>query len=96
MTYLLDTNTCIRHLNRRSESITSRLGAVSEHDIVLCSVVKAELFTGAMKSASPEITFAKQRAFVERFLSMIWRHLLMRVFVLNLRNAVHPLGQMIS
>ncbi|MBE2272501.1 MAG: type II toxin-antitoxin system VapC family toxin [Anaerolinea sp.] len=70
MIYLLDTNTCIRHLNRRSPSITARLHAVDEAEIAVCSVVKAELYLGAMKSQTPEITMSKQQAFVERFVSL--------------------------
>ncbi len=70
MKYLLDTNTCIRHLNQRSESITQRLQQTSEDDIALCSVVKAELFFGAMKSQNSEKTLLRQRVFVERFQSL--------------------------
>jgi tRNA(fMet)-specific endonuclease VapC len=70
MKYLLDTNTCIRHLNQRSPSITRRLHALPETDIVLCSVVKAELYTGAMKSNAPEKTFTAQQAWAERFQSL--------------------------
>jgi tRNA(fMet)-specific endonuclease VapC len=70
MKYLLDTNTCIRHLNQRSEMLTRRLSATPLMDIALCSVVKAELYTGAMKSISVEKTLAKQRAFAERFISL--------------------------
>lgn len=49
MKYLLDTNTCIRYLNGRSPSIKTYLAAVQAEDIALCSVVKAELFYGALK-----------------------------------------------
>jgi tRNA(fMet)-specific endonuclease VapC len=70
MKYLLDTNTCIRHLNNRSPSITARFRAIDEREIVICSVVKAELYLGAMKSRTPEITMEKQRAFAERFISL--------------------------
>ena len=70
MKYLLDTNTCIRHLNRRSPSITRRLHALSDADLVICSVVKAELFLGAMKSQFPQKTMQKQQAFVSRFESL--------------------------
>ena len=70
MKYLLDTNTCIRHLNQRSEAITRRLLDTSETDIAVCSVVKGELFFGTMKSHSPEKTLLKQRDFVERFTSL--------------------------
>ncbi|MCC6615211.1 MAG: type II toxin-antitoxin system VapC family toxin [Anaerolineae bacterium] len=70
MKYLLDTNTCIRHLNRRSDSITSHLKAIPETEIALCSVVKAELYAGAMKSQTPAQSLAKQRAFADRFVSL--------------------------
>lgn len=69
MMYLLDTNTCIRHLNQRSSSVTERLREIPETEIALCSVVCAELYYGAMKSRHPEQTLLKQRAFVDRFYS---------------------------
>jgi tRNA(fMet)-specific endonuclease VapC len=69
MTYLLDTNTCIKYLNGKSENIRQRLEASQPQDIVLCSVVKAELFYGAMKSANPQKNLAKLQPFVSRFVS---------------------------
>ncbi|MBL8153164.1 MAG: type II toxin-antitoxin system VapC family toxin [Anaerolineae bacterium] len=65
MKYLLDTNTCIRYLNRRSASIIHRMDAESPDDIVVCSVTRAELIFGVMKSNNPEKTRAKQREFLE-------------------------------
>jgi tRNA(fMet)-specific endonuclease VapC len=70
MKYLLDTNTCIRYLNQRSERVTARFKAENEHGIVVCSVVRAELYFGAMKSSQPDVTMTKQRAFAERFTSL--------------------------
>ncbi|MBI5957280.1 MAG: type II toxin-antitoxin system VapC family toxin [Chloroflexi bacterium] len=70
MKYLLDTNTCIRHLNQRSKTITEHLHSLSDSEIAVCSVVKAELYFGAMKSQTPEQTMLKQQAFVERFISL--------------------------
>jgi tRNA(fMet)-specific endonuclease VapC len=70
MKYLLDTNTCILYLNGRSENIKQKMTAVSQQDIVLCSVVKAELFYGAMKSLRPENNLAKQRKFTDSFVSL--------------------------
>src|SRR5690606_12838996 len=67
MKYLLDTNTCIRHLNRRSESIIRKLASLVPEDIAVCSVVKAELFYGARKSNQPERTLARQQLFLNRF-----------------------------
>lgn len=70
MRYLLDANTCIRHLNQRSESITARMKAVSETDIVMCSVVKAEMFYGAHRSQKPTANLRIQRQFFARFVSL--------------------------
>lgn len=69
MIYLLDTNTCIKYLNGKSENIRQRLEVSQPQDIVLCSVVKAELFYGAMKSANPQKNLAKLQPFVSRFVS---------------------------
>ncbi len=65
MKYLLDTNTCIRYLNRRSASIIRRLNAESPDEIVVCSVTRAELLFGALKSTHSEKTRAAQREFLE-------------------------------
>lgn len=70
MTYLLDTNTCIKYLNGRSENIRLNLESRNSAAIVLCSIVKAELFYGAMKSQNPEKTLPKLNQFLERFLSL--------------------------
>lgn len=70
MTYLLDANTCIRYLNGTSESIRSRIEALNPGEIVLCSVVKAELVYGAMKSGNPDKNLAKLRKFADRFSSL--------------------------
>jgi len=45
MKYLLDTNVCIRYL---------MLEARAPGDVALCSVVKAELLYGVLKSARPQ------------------------------------------
>jgi tRNA(fMet)-specific endonuclease VapC len=48
--YLLDTNTCIKYLNGTSEAIRSNMENKPPENIAVCSVVKAELFYGSMKS----------------------------------------------
>ena len=70
MSYLLDTNTCIRYLNGQSENVRKQLESKLPEDIVLCSVVKAELFYGARKSAKPEENLQKVNRFLERFASL--------------------------
>jgi tRNA(fMet)-specific endonuclease VapC len=70
MKYLLDTNACIRYLNQRSESIIRRMNVESPDDIVVCSITRAELFFGAMKSNNPRNTRAKQQMFLEPLATM--------------------------
>ena len=70
MKYLLDTNACVRFLNRRSESLIQRLSRTNPKEIAVCSVVKAELFFGAMKSRKPIETLKSQQAFLSRFVSL--------------------------
>jgi len=68
--YLLDTNVCARYLNGRSLVIRERLQSTNVEDIAVCSVVKAELFYGAMKSNNPQITLARQQQFLSLFISL--------------------------
>jgi tRNA(fMet)-specific endonuclease VapC len=70
MKYLLDTNVCIIYLKGRNLNLKQRLDAVPIEEIAVCSVVKAELFYGAMKSANPERNFALQQAFLDQFVSI--------------------------
>lgn len=51
MTYLLDTNTCIGWLRQNQPHIVARIQAQAPTDIVLCSVVVAELLFGVERSA---------------------------------------------
>ncbi|TAF07523.1 MAG: type II toxin-antitoxin system VapC family toxin, partial [Nostocales cyanobacterium] len=44
---------CIQYLNQRSENIIQRLQDFSDIDIVVCSIVKAELFYSAMRTNNP-------------------------------------------
>jgi tRNA(fMet)-specific endonuclease VapC len=70
MKYLLDTNTCIRHLNRRSQAIIDKLASLPSDEIAVCAVVKAELFYGAHKSQYPMLTLEKQQQFLDQFVSL--------------------------
>jgi tRNA(fMet)-specific endonuclease VapC len=70
MTYLLDTNTCIRYLNGRAPNVPRRLQAVSPAEVRVCAVVKAEMYFGAMKSIDPVNALAQQRAFLDIFESL--------------------------
>jgi len=68
--YLLDTNVCIIYLNRRTSGVQQHLERLSPRDVAVCSVVKAELFYGAMKSSNPTRTMALQEVFLSQFVSL--------------------------
>ena len=70
MTYLLDTNTCIRYLNGRAPNVLPRLQALPPAEIRVCAIVKAEMYYGAMKSIDPADTLARQRMFLDAFESL--------------------------
>lgn len=70
MTWLLDTNACIRYLNGRSPKLRAKYDATDPAEIRVCSVVKAELFFGAALTNDPVATLANQRLFLSRFLSL--------------------------
>lgn len=70
MTYLLDTNVCIRIINGRSAIARQKLLSHPVEQIIVCSVVRAELFYGASKSQTPEATRLKQDVFLKPFASL--------------------------
>jgi len=70
MIYLLDSNACIVYLKYADSSVRYRLDSLEPTDIAVCSVVKSELFYGAMKSVKREENLAKQRKFFSRFISL--------------------------
>ena len=80
MTYLLDTNTCIRYINGQSEGIRARLEATPPWEIVVCSIVKAEIFFGAFKSEQRDRNLLNASRFLERFKSLSFDDAAARVY----------------
>ena len=70
MKYLLDTNICIYFLNKRSESLVQRFYLIPPADIALCSIVRAELWYGALKSGNPGKNLALLQEFLNSFASL--------------------------
>jgi len=70
MTYLLDTNVCVQYLRGRNRFVLQRLQTTPPGDVRLCSVVKAELFLGALRSAKPEQNRARVDAFLRPYESL--------------------------
>jgi tRNA(fMet)-specific endonuclease VapC len=64
MIYLLDTNACISYLNNPQSPVRYQLEGLDPKAVSVCSVVKAELYFGVMKSRRP----LKNREKLETFL----------------------------
>jgi tRNA(fMet)-specific endonuclease VapC len=80
MRYLLDTNTCIVYLKGRNLNLRQKLETVAISDMAVCSIVKAELFYGSMKSANPERNSTLQREFLGQFASLPFDDLAAQAF----------------
>ena len=61
--YLLDANTCIQFLNGTSLSIKEKFIQLSAKEIILCSIVKAELLYGARHSQRVEANLLRLQQF---------------------------------
>ena len=70
MSYLLDTNTCIRYLNRSSLSIYNPLNSLSPGEIFLCDIVKFELYYGAYRSSRQQENLETISVFFREFVSL--------------------------
>lgn len=70
MKYLLDSNVCIRYLNGRSASIKSRIDSIDTADVVVCSIVKAELLFGSRRSQNPAASREAQQRLLAVFESL--------------------------
>ncbi len=73
MIYLPDTNVCIKYLNQKNSAILQKFALIPRQDIVLCDIVKFELYYGAYKS-----TREKQNLLILDFLANLRVVLLMR------------------
>ena len=70
MSYLLDTNVCVQYLRGRNPAVQRRLERTSAQDVRVCSVVKAELYAGALRSARPADNRAKVDVFLLPYVSL--------------------------
>ncbi len=65
--YSLDTNTCIRAINGRSPQVRVRLLRIPAAEIIVCSIVRNELFYGSARSQTPQRSREKQAWFLDPF-----------------------------
>ena len=64
MNYFLDTNICIYFLNGKFESVRKHLYSLKPNNIIIPSIVKAELLFGAQKSKKKDENILKVGAFL--------------------------------
>lgn len=91
MKYSLDTNTCIRYLNGRSEAVRRKLPTVPAQEIIVCSIVRGELAYGAAKSQTPAQSAAKQQRFLAPYASLAYEDRAAAEFG-RIRAALEALG----
>ena len=65
MTYLLDSNVCIRLINNTNSAVTSRLESQKPQDILISTITQLELYYGAYRSIQKE----QNLEILERFFS---------------------------
>ena len=93
--YLLDTNVCIMYLKGRSMSINNHLDNLEAEKIAICSVVKAELFYGSMRSNNTQKSLNIQKSFLQQFVSLPFDDLCAEIYGnirANLANKGTPIG----
>lgn len=70
MIYLLDTNVCVEYLNGGSRRVAEGFQRHAPSDIVVCSIVKAELHYGVQRSRNPQDALAKLATFLGPYRSL--------------------------
>lgn len=70
MKYLLDTNICISLLKKSDLAIIKKLKSLTPDQVVICSIVKAELLYGARKSQSVEKNLSLLAKFFDQLESL--------------------------
>lgn len=93
--YLLDSNTCIRYMNGRAPNIRIHLSGTRPNQIFVCSIVKGEMFAGALRSVQPARSQERQRDFFSVFQSLPFDDACAEAYSrlrAHLTNAGTPLG----
>ncbi len=71
MIYLPDTNVCIKYINQKDSPILRKLRSIPRQDVVLCDIVKFELYYGAYKSTRQEKNLAILHEFYSEFVQCL-------------------------
>jgi tRNA(fMet)-specific endonuclease VapC len=68
--YLLDSNVCVTYLKGKSPLLQQRLNSIPVAEILVCAVVKGELFYGSRRSNNPTKSLQLQQQFLAQFVSL--------------------------
>lgn len=68
--YLLDTNACIQFITGRSIPLRNQIITTSKSEIAVCSIVKAEMYYGSMRSQNPLKSLREKNEFLDQFQSL--------------------------
>jgi tRNA(fMet)-specific endonuclease VapC len=93
--YYLDTNTCIYFLNGTYESVKNKLISIAPNEIVIPSIVKAELLLGAYKSKNKKVNIEKVERFLEPFEIVAFEDLMTYVYA-EIRNKTEKKGEIVG
>ena len=97
MTFMPDTNTCIRYFTNRNAGVVQRMSATDPSEIVVCDIFKAELYFGAEKSQRRQANLELYEEFFFQFRSLPFDAAAARVYGrirLALELAGTPVGPM--
>ncbi|BAW96683.1 PilT protein domain protein [[Synechococcus] sp. NIES-970] len=72
MKYLLDTNVCIVYLKGNNKLLRIKLESHEPSELIVCSVVRFELFYGAIKSQKKVENIKQQQLFLKNFSSLFF------------------------
>jgi tRNA(fMet)-specific endonuclease VapC len=75
----------------KNTTLKQKLESTATKAIAVCSIVKAELFYGAMKSANPERNLSLQQQFLAQFISLPFDDLAAMTFGI-IRSQLEALG----
>ncbi|WP_313889997.1 MULTISPECIES: type II toxin-antitoxin system VapC family toxin [Nostoc] len=75
----------------KNSTLKQKLESTATKDIAVCSIVKAELFYGAMKSANPVLNLTLQQEFLAQFTSLAFDDLATMIFG-TIRSQLETLG----
>lgn len=95
MRYLLDTNAWIHYLKHAASPVAARLRRTPAHEVVVCSVVWAELLHGARKYEKRDERLARIERTLRPYRSLPFDDAAARRYA-EIRNVLETRGQIIG